>query len=351
MPRVTVVVPTYRRGAYLEGALASLRAQTLTDLEVLVCDNADDPAVAGTVAALGDRRFVYTGRPHDLGLARNALLGFAAARSPLLTKLDDDDVFEPDTLALLVEALERHPCVDVAFGRLRFVDAGGRDLPVRTAEMDTMSGRAALPPGLVPRLDPVVTSGAASLACAVFRREVLEAPVPDAVASAYDLHLLLRLAGRGAPGWYCPNARTRYRLHPGNDSTTGAVAQGMGALHAYDIALAQARRDRRRSPEILAAARTRTALATARALLRAGENDRARRVLLDDLRQHPTPAALRLALGSLAPAALTARVSRSRGAAWEAARARRGVESLTTTPLPDRVPTSEPAGACPPPPP
>lgn len=340
MPRVTVVVPTYRRDAYLAEALASLRAQTLTDLEVLVCDNADDPVVASRVAALGDPRFVHVGRPHDVGLARNALLGFTAARSPLVTKLDDDDAFEPDTLALLVEALDRHPYVDLAFGRLRLVDAAGQDLPVRTAEMDAGSGRATLPAGLVPHLDPVVTSGAASLACAVFRREVLDTPVPEAVGSSYDLHLLLRLAARGAPAWYSPDACTRYRLHPGNDSTTGAAAQGMGALHAYDLALAEARSDPRRHPDLLEAARTRTALATARALLRAGENIRARQVLLDDLRQHPNAAAVRLAVGTLAPAALAARVSRARGAAWEAARARGGVEPLTAA----RTPASDVAG-------
>ncbi|WP_313022069.1 glycosyltransferase family 2 protein [Mobilicoccus sp.] len=317
MPTLTVVVPTYRRLGYLTEALASVRAQTLTDIEVLVCDNADDPATRRLVTELGDPRVVYVPRPRDLGLARNALLGLASAASPLVTKLDDDDAMEPRTLALLAAAFARHPRIDVAFGRLRLVDHDGNDLAARTSALDRHSGRALMPEGLVHGLDAVIGSGAMNLACAVFRREILDDPVPDAVSTAYDLHLLLRLAARGAPGWYAPGAVTRYRLHPDSDTNTGAVRQGLGALAAYDLAEREARHDLRRRPDLLATARTHVAVRTARGLIRAGETGRARQVLLQDLRHHPTAAAARLTLGTFAPSSLAARVSRARGAAWE----------------------------------
>ena len=194
MPAVTVVVPTYRRLTHLDEALASLRAQTLADVEALVCDNGADPAVEAKIAALQDPRFRYVPRPQNVGLARNALLGFADARSPLVTKLDDDDAFEPDTLALLVAAFGRHPQIDVAFGRLRLVDGTGEVLHGLTAERDAGNGNDTAAEGLVEDLDAALTSSALGLACAVFRRDVLDARVPDSVDSAYDLHVLLLLA-------------------------------------------------------------------------------------------------------------------------------------------------------------
>lgn len=55
-PLVSVVVPTYKRTAMLREALGSVLGQTLRDLEVIVCDNADDPETREVVASFDDDR-------------------------------------------------------------------------------------------------------------------------------------------------------------------------------------------------------------------------------------------------------------------------------------------------------
>ena len=109
MAAVTVVMPTYLRQEYLKEAIDSLVAQEFSDFTALVCDNANSEETRELVASYGDERLVYVPRPQNLGLVRNCLEGFRAARSEFVTKLDDDDAFEPGYLARTVEALRAHP--------------------------------------------------------------------------------------------------------------------------------------------------------------------------------------------------------------------------------------------------
>ena len=75
-PRVTIVVPTYRRPALLRESLEAIRAQGFSDYVALVCDNSPDREAAAVVAALGDERFQYVPREENLGILGNAVSGF-----------------------------------------------------------------------------------------------------------------------------------------------------------------------------------------------------------------------------------------------------------------------------------
>ena len=101
MIRISVIVCTLDRAAYLQRALASLVRQTLarTAFEILVVDNGstdDTAAVIGTFAgivALNERR---------LGLSHARNTGLAHAQAPLVAFLDDDAEAAPDWLAAVL---------------------------------------------------------------------------------------------------------------------------------------------------------------------------------------------------------------------------------------------------------
>ena len=125
MPRVSVVLPCFNAAEYLPRALASLRAQTLGDIEIIVVDDgSSDPATIAYLDALpGDIRLL---RQENRGLsgARNA--GIAAARGTYVTPLDCDDWLEPDFLEKTVAALEDNPGAGFAFAHLALEgDASG----------------------------------------------------------------------------------------------------------------------------------------------------------------------------------------------------------------------------------
>lgn len=106
-PRLSVVIPAYDVEPYLDEALTSLRAQTLTDLEVVVVDDGSTDRtveVARAHAAADPRIRVVTQPNAGQGAARNH--GTRLARGRFLTFMDADDVLPPRAYALMVGALE-----------------------------------------------------------------------------------------------------------------------------------------------------------------------------------------------------------------------------------------------------
>lgn len=312
MALVTVVVPTFRRPDRLGDALASIAAQTFTDLEVLVCDNGAQEETRRVVELLDDPRFRYVARPYDVGLMRNAVLGFRDATGALVMKVDDDDTLAPGTVDALVVAFARDPSTVVAFGRLELVDHAGMPMPRETRALEVVTSRDELRAGIVADIDRAAARGALSLACALFRKDAIAwDAVPTHVGTAYDLYLALCLAGAGGSAWFVPQARAFYRVHDGAETARRPARQGLGALAAFDVALASGGH---RHPEQLRAARDDTAVCTARALVREREPRRARAILLDVLGRRASIPAGRLYALTFAPAAVASRVSLRRAA-------------------------------------
>ena len=101
-PRVSVVIPTFRRPELVRRAVASVLGQTVRELEVIVvADGVDAAATDQTRRALeplndSRLRVLVPGRQLGNGGARN--FGVDAATAPLVALLDDDDEWLADKL-------------------------------------------------------------------------------------------------------------------------------------------------------------------------------------------------------------------------------------------------------------
>lgn len=109
-PDVTFVVPVYNDARYLDETLASIYEQSLGSWEVIVVDDGStDPATVEFLDGLERPRVKVIRLEANQGLpaARNA--GMQQARGRYLVPLDSDDEVEPDFIAEMQSALERHP--------------------------------------------------------------------------------------------------------------------------------------------------------------------------------------------------------------------------------------------------
>ena len=111
VPKISVVVPCYNAHRYLAETLASVRAQTMAEIEiVLVDDGSNDPAALAFLAELPPD-IVLVRKPNGgLSSARNA--GFAAARADYVLPLDADDRIAPEMLARCAAILDADPTAD-----------------------------------------------------------------------------------------------------------------------------------------------------------------------------------------------------------------------------------------------
>ena len=127
---VSVVVPVFNRPGMLRQAAGSVLAQTYGEFEVIIVDDEstdDTPRVIEELRAK-DSRIRGLRRPNGgPGLARET--GRQAAEGEFLQYLDSDDILLPRKFELQVAALRAHPECGIAYGRVRYRDAQGREIP------------------------------------------------------------------------------------------------------------------------------------------------------------------------------------------------------------------------------
>ena len=112
-PAVSVIVPCYNDGRFLDDLSDSLAAQTFRDFETIVIDDGStDEATLRKLASLGPGIRVVPQPNRRLPGARNA--GFGQARGEFVLPLDCDDRLDPSFLAETVAAL-RGAAADVGF--------------------------------------------------------------------------------------------------------------------------------------------------------------------------------------------------------------------------------------------
>jgi glycosyltransferase involved in cell wall biosynthesis len=104
-PRVSVVIPTYNRRDLLERAIASVRAQTMSDFEIIVVDDHSTDStldlLAGLVVEEPRLRWLRNDRSQGPAGARNA--GIARAEADIVAFLDSDDRWLPHKLEVSLE--------------------------------------------------------------------------------------------------------------------------------------------------------------------------------------------------------------------------------------------------------
>ncbi len=106
-PLVSVIIPTYNRAALVAEALASVKAQTFRDFEIVVVD---DGGTDGTWEVLSDCGEIRARRhPHRRGVSAARNTGINAARGQWLAFLDSDDLWLPDKLARQMAYLTTRP--------------------------------------------------------------------------------------------------------------------------------------------------------------------------------------------------------------------------------------------------
>ena len=126
MISISVIIPVFNAGKYLEESLDSVLAQTLEGIEIICVDDGsvdDSPAILARYAALHGNIRVFNQPNKGAGLARN--LALDNARGKYVAFLDSDDLYpDPGALKFLYDLAESSGCA-VAGGYERLFVEGG----------------------------------------------------------------------------------------------------------------------------------------------------------------------------------------------------------------------------------
>jgi hypothetical protein len=324
-PTVSVVVPAYNLAHFLGRAIDSALAQDwpAESLEVIVVDDGSTDETPQVLAACGDR--IRAIRQPNGGLVRAVDRGLAEVTGDYVALLDADDEWPADRLSRHVAHLEAHPEVGLVHGDMTIVDADGAVLAPSFFEAHgTQLARGRV-------LGRLLAGNFVSGGASTFRASLLPAIHPIADEAAYPDWWIAANVAAVAEIDHVPGCANLYRYHGANmglgsgagdlhrilrseipwrrwmlrhlvaDPTVsaadlraafnswehGLVSAALGVGEAPSAVVAATAQERERSAEAAAAGAT---------ALRAGDPDRAARLLLNAIGEDPWNGAARLDL-------------------------------------------------------
>ena len=112
-PAVSVIVPAFNEAAVIEQTVRALAASAYPLLEILVVDDGSTDDTAAVVERL-KLPCVRVMRQANTGKAGALNTALASARHDIIISVDADTVFEPETVAMLVDALAAPPSLSTS---------------------------------------------------------------------------------------------------------------------------------------------------------------------------------------------------------------------------------------------
>lgn len=113
MPRVSVIIPCYNHGRYIDEAVDSILNQSYQDLEIIIVDDGStDPFTVQKLKTYPKPKTIVIHIPNQgPSVARNT--GIKKAGGDYILTLDADDAFEPSFLEKAVAIVQHQPEVGV----------------------------------------------------------------------------------------------------------------------------------------------------------------------------------------------------------------------------------------------
>ncbi len=204
--RISILLPVFNGAHFLPDQLDSICSQSFTDFELVALDDGstDNSFDILKSAAASDRRIQVERRQHNMG-QNSALYNLLdKASASLIAFSDQDDLWHPDKLAILVASIGSK---SLAFGRSPLIDENGHSLQrnLLDSSLSILSGQD----NSIFLLRNSV-SGHAMLV----RRSIIE-PYVFCLTRTYDW-LIATIASFASGITYAPEAITYHRMHPNN---------------------------------------------------------------------------------------------------------------------------------------
>jgi glycosyltransferase involved in cell wall biosynthesis len=217
-PTVSVVIPCYNLGEFLDEAVQSVLAQTYQDFEILIVDDGSTDEGTRTLLANYSRPQTRVIRTENRGLPAAKNAGAAATTGPYLCMLDADDRLDPRYMETSVSALEQDATLAFVSHWLRTFGDERADWTPERCDFPAL-------------LDVNTVNGAALVRRTAF----------DAVGGfdesmrdgCEDWDFWISLVERGFTGRILPEMLFHYRRRTGSMSRTMVLNGGHARLYAF----------------------------------------------------------------------------------------------------------------------
>ena len=207
-PLISIALCTYNGEAYLKEQLESLVSQTYQPIEIRI---RDDQYTDGTAEIIREfqSQYPYIGlevNPIKLGLQRNFEQVFQDCTGDLIAPCDQDDIWHPEKVQLLAEALKGH---QIVYNDSILIDADGKDMGIKMSDKFRLKNWN--------RQEPFLLFNCISGHSMLFQKSLLKAAIPFPDTGYYDHWITYVALAKGTIG-FVPRALVNYRQHAANQT-------------------------------------------------------------------------------------------------------------------------------------
>lgn len=219
-PTTSVVMPAYNAERYIEAAIRSVMAQTVTDWELIVVDDCSRDGTAAIVERLAreDGRIRLFRNPQNLGVAATRNAGLSYCKGRYIALLDSDDIWRNEKLSKQIETAEGTDA-DIVYCSYGIIDENGEPKCADFVVPEITDFHASL------------TKSVISCSTALFRAESIQNYRFEAEYYHEDLVLWLRMLRDGLVARGCVDVLADYRVING----TRSANKLMSAIFRWDI--------------------------------------------------------------------------------------------------------------------
>ncbi len=201
---LSVIIPFYNLGGFVEAAVQSVLASTYRPLEVIIVDDGSTDEASRAVLAKLEMQHISSLRvirSHNQGLPLTRNLGAQQGRGGYLTFVDADDLVEPDFFARAMHVLKSYDNVGFVYSWVQYFEGNDEWWPTWNTEFPYLLGHNMLS------------------AFAVMPRQVYLQHAQNRREMAYgyeDWDGWIRLAAAGYVGVSLPQRLVKYRVRSGS---------------------------------------------------------------------------------------------------------------------------------------
>jgi len=205
-PSVSVLIPVFNGGKYLETAIKSILAQTFTDFEILITDDGSTDDSLSIINKIKDSRIKCIVHEKNMGLIYTRNEAFQLAKGTYIAFLDSDDIAIPTRFKKQVTFLENNPDFGMIGTWISVIDGKG----------EIVNNCIAFP--ATPMEIPIILlfKNYFTTSSVMIRKSCLpDNPFDPEFYIAEDYNVWLKIAEKYNV-WNLPEVLTNYRIHEDN---------------------------------------------------------------------------------------------------------------------------------------
>jgi GT2 family glycosyltransferase len=226
--KVSVIIPAYKAARHIGEAIRSVFGQTLTDWEIVICEDGvfdETVAVVGRLAAPNGQRIELICHPTNLGVSAARNHAMQVARGKYFAFLDADDIWENDHLECLIASIQGRPAA-AAYSLLKQVNENGQAMGAPTQVPSVIPIDFA---GGLYESNFIQTASVMMLERSWFDRGVR---FDESLNYAEDVDLCLQVLAQGGRFTCTERVTCRYRKHSRSAmAQTARMLEHMGAFY------------------------------------------------------------------------------------------------------------------------